>query len=68
MRKSFAEVLHSVRKELYNLAEEKAKLKSKAIKGYKSLPFSDQWFPAEWEAFITYGSGSPTPDESLNAM
>ena len=66
--KSFAEILLVVRKELYHLAEEKAKLKSKAIKGYKSLPFTDQWFPAEWEAWITYGSGSPTPDESLNAM
>ena len=66
--KSFAEVLLSVRKELYGLAEEMAKLKSKVIKGYKPYPFNDQWFPAEWEAFLTYGSGSPTPDESLTAM
>ena len=66
--KSFAELLLATRQELYGIAEEKAKKNSKSQKPYKSLPFSDQWYPVEWDAFVTFGAGSPTPDSFLSVM
>ena len=66
--KSFAELLLAVRQELYGIAEEKARKNSKSQKPYKSLPFTDQWYPVEWDAFVTFGAGSPTPDSFLSAM
>lgn len=63
--KTFADVLLEVRNYLHEANEDIAEKKSKSIKGYKRHNFSERWFPAEWEAFMTYGAGSPNPVESL---
>ena len=63
--KNFSDVLLEVRHDLHEANEDIAERKSKSVKGYKRHNFSERWYPAEWEAFITYGAGSPRPVESL---
>lgn len=63
--KSFSDILLEVRNQLHEANEDIAEKKSKSVKGYKRHNFSERWYPAEWEAFITYGAGSSRPVESL---
>ena len=65
--RSFPEVLIAMRKEVYEVYEDIAQKKSKAINSYKRHAFVDTWFPPESEMFVTYGAASPQPVESLNA-
>jgi hypothetical protein len=65
--KSFSEILLAARKEIYETYEDISEKKSKAAKGYRRHAFIDSWYPPEWETFVTFGAGSPKPEDSLNA-
>lgn len=65
--KSFAEILLIMRRQLHDRIEDLAEKRSKAVKGYKRNIFKESWYPAEWEAFTTYGMASPNPADALNA-
>ena len=65
--KSFGEILLIMRRQLHDRIEDMAEKHSKAVKGFKRNAFKESWYPAEWEAFTTYGMASPNPADVLNA-
>jgi hypothetical protein len=65
--KTYSEVLTACRRAIFEASEDLAEKRSKSSKGFKRTLFHDSWYPVEWEAFVTYGNGSPNPSEFLNA-
>ena len=65
MGKTIPELLTACRRAIFDASEDLAEKRSKSTKGYKRTPFHDSWYPVEWETFVTYGTGSANPVESL---
>lgn len=66
--KTMPEILQALRIKLWHMNEELASKNSKAAGGYLAKTnFDEDWYPVEWEVFLTYGAASPFPKEALEA-